>query len=105
MNQGQNKHSVLCPWKEVVAKVMKKTEKRELLDEIAKLAGLQYLSDVRVERHRSAVCIAIENIAFENYSCAEWIEAAEYITGKRPADNADTKETVEYLLQMMQTEI
>ncbi|MGN0720699.1 MAG: hypothetical protein ACI4LZ_01950 [Anaerovoracaceae bacterium] len=83
---------------------MKRPEKRDLLDEIAKLAGLQYLSDVRVERHRSAVCIAIENIASENYSCAEWIEAAEYITGKRPADNADTKETVEYILQMMQAE-
>ncbi len=98
-------HSVLCPWKEVVAKVMKKPEKRELLDEIAKLARLQYLSDVRVERYRPAVCIAIENIAFENYSCAEWIEAAEYITGKRPANNASTKETVEYILQVMQAEI
>lgn len=84
---------------------MKKPEKRELLDEIAKLAGLQYLSDVRVERYRPAVCTVIENIASENYSCAEWVEAAEYITGKRPADNADTKETVEYLLQMMQAEI
>lgn len=81
---------------------MKKPEKRELLDEIAKLAGLQYLSDVRVERYRPAVCIAIENIASENYSCADWIEAVEYITGKRPADNADTKEIVEYLLQKLQ---
>ncbi len=84
---------------------MKEPEKRGLLDEIAKIAGLQYLSDVRVERYRPAVCIVIENIASENYSCAEWIEAAGYITGKRPADNADTKETVEYILQMMQAEI
>ena len=71
---------------------MKKPEKRELLDEITKLAGLQYLSDVRVERYRPAVCIVIENIASENYSCAEWIEAAKYITGKCPDSDADLKE-------------
>ncbi|MGN0720585.1 MAG: hypothetical protein ACI4LZ_01355 [Anaerovoracaceae bacterium] len=78
---------------------MKEPEKRELLDEIAKIAGLQYLSDVRVERYRPAVCIAIENIAFENYSCAEWIEAAEYITGKRPENVFGSKEIVEFILQ------
>lgn len=83
---------------------MKKPEKRELLDEIAKLARLQYLSDVRLERYRTAVLNALQQIAFEEYNCAEWVEAAEYITGKRPADNADTKETVEYILQMMQAE-
>lgn len=91
-------HSVLCPWKEVVAKVMKKSEKRGLLDDIAKLARLQYLSDVRLERYRTAVLNALQQIAFEEYSCAEWVEAAKYITGKCPDSNADLKEAAMELI-------
>ena len=50
---------------------MKDLKKKDLLVDIAALAGFYYLSDIRQERSRGAVCIALQQIASENYSCAE----------------------------------
>ena len=78
---------------------MKDLKKKDLLVDIAALAGFYYLSDIRQERSRGAVCIALQQIASENYSCAEWIEAAEYIIGKRPVNVSGSKDVVEFILQ------
>ena len=57
--------------RDMVGREMKDLKKKDLLVDIAALAGFYYLSDIRQERSRGAVCIALQQIASENYSCAE----------------------------------
>jgi len=58
----------------------------ELLDELAKLTGVYYMSDLdykyrRTEVNRSLI-LAISMIHVEDYGPEEWMEVIYYLTGK-----------------------
>ena len=57
----------------------KKHLKKGLLDQLAELAGCEYLSDLRQPELSSNVSCAVSMLNPEDFSLKEWIDAAYYI--------------------------
>ena len=56
--------------------------KEDLLDQILRISGCSYLSDLRIREYRRDVCRSVEKIPAEEFSLEEWQEAAAYLTGE-----------------------
>lgn len=59
------------------------TDKKGLIEELARLAGCTYVSDLHLSSPHQKVMGAAKGIEKGRYSAAEWCDAYEYVTGDR----------------------
>lgn len=59
------------------------TGKKGLIEELARLAGCTYVSDLHLSSPHRKVMSASEKIEKGRYSALEWCDAYEYVTGDR----------------------
>lgn len=57
--------------------------KEYLLQYLAELARVYYISDLHNKSYTLKVYLALEKLSPDNYSLSEWEEAVEYILGQR----------------------
>ena len=67
-----------------------------LLDDLAELAGCDYLSDLRCPDIHGDLKRTLLRLPAENYPAAEWAEALSYLTGL-----GDARGTAEELRRML----
>lgn len=71
-----------------------------LLDRLAEMSRLLYLSDLRTARSLQAVLTSLYAIAADEYTAKEWNQAAAYILYEDP-DLQDPAEAREYLVKQL----
>lgn len=58
--------------------------KRELLDDMARMSGCLYLSDLRTKQGQRLLKQTLGRVDHEGYSVEEWQDAVAYVTRARP---------------------
>lgn len=56
--------------------------KQDLLEDLRRASGCEYLSDLRNSGRRAAVSHAAAALSAESYSLQQWLEAITYVTGQ-----------------------
>lgn len=56
-----------------------KNSKADLLEQLAKIVGCEYLSELKEYRYRNSICEAVKAIPFYSYPAAEWNQAIRYL--------------------------
>lgn len=62
----------------------------DLLAELQRVSGCQYLSDLHSSIYAQDVLYALHKINIEAYSLEDWSEAYRYIVGNRPGYSSRT---------------
>ena len=73
---------------------------KDLLEDLMRLSGCPYLSDLHARFWAAAVHQAVAQLEAEEYPPAQWNEAIFYITGHR-AEFQDAPHAREYLLRLV----
>ncbi|MDO4270889.1 MAG: hypothetical protein Q4C72_08215 [Eubacteriales bacterium] len=77
---------------------MKSGETLGLLDRLAAETGCNYMSDLRSGAVLPRIGKTVCRIAPEEYELSEWLDAVQYICGKRP-DTGSASEARAYLIR------
>lgn len=70
-----------------------------LLEELADVMGVTYLSDLRMPGYRRGLVQTLYGIYAENYSISKWRDAIQYLLGTATGSFRDAEEAKAYLIE------